>query len=94
MSLMKLKWIGQVLGLCAFAAFTAVCSNDELEDETDDVVEAQQEAAKVAEERPGDTAAIREAGQEVVEEQREAAAEMREELKEKGLDSTATTTRE
>ena len=48
---MKMKWIGQILALSAFAAFTAVCSRDELEDETEDVVEAQREAAKVAEEK-------------------------------------------
>ena len=93
---MKMKWIAQVFALSAFAAVTAVCSDNDLEDEQDDVVEAQQEAAKVAEERPGDTAAIREAGQEVIEEQREAAGEMREELRDRGLDSTAvpSTTRE
>jgi hypothetical protein len=93
---MKMKWIARVFALTAFAAVTAVCSKDDTEDATDDVVEAQQEAAKVAEERPGDTAAIREAGQEVIEEQREAAATMKQELKEKGLDTTAarTTTRE
>jgi hypothetical protein len=91
---MKMKWIGQVLALSAFAAFTAVCSRDELEDETEDVVEAQQEAARVAEENPNDTAAIREAGEEVQDEQVEAAREMRKELKEQGLDSSALTTRE
>jgi hypothetical protein len=91
---MKMKWIAQVFALSAFAAFTAVCSRDELEDETDDVVEAQREAAKVAEEHPNDTAAIREAGQEVVDEQREAAREMRKELKDQKLDSSALTTRE
>src|SRR5688572_13317948 len=72
---MRMKRIAQVFAFTAFAALTAVCSRDELQDETDDVVEAQQEAAKVAEENPDDTAAIREAGQEVVDEQREAARE-------------------
>lgn len=91
---MKTKWVAQIFVLSAFAAFTAVCSRDELEDETDDVVEAQQEAAKVAEERPGDTAAIREAGQEVVDEQKEAAREMRKELRDQGIDSSGLTTRE
>jgi hypothetical protein len=93
---MKMKWAARIFAYTAFAAFTAVCAKDDLEEETDEVVEAQQEAAKVAEENPGDTAAIREAGQEVVEEQREAASEMREELKDKGLDTAATrtTTRE
>jgi hypothetical protein len=91
---MKMKWVAQVFALSAFAAFTAVCSRDELEDETDDVVEAQQEAARVAAESPGDTAAIREAGEEVVDEQREAGRAMRQELKDKGLDSSGLTTRE
>jgi hypothetical protein len=91
---MKMKHVAQVFALSAFAALTAVCGKSDLEEETDDVVEAQQEAAKVAEERPGDTAAIRDAGEEVVEEQREAASEMREELKDKGIDTTRTTTRE
>lgn len=93
---MKMKWVARVFAYTAFAAFTAVCGKDDLEDETDDVVEAQQEAAKVAEENPRDTAAIRDAGEEVIEEQREAASEMRQELKDKGLDTAAqrTTTRE
>ncbi len=82
---MKLKWWGQVLGLCAFGAVTAMCARDDLRDETDDVVEAQQEAARVAEENPQDTAAIREAGEDVIEEQREAAQEMRRELRDAGI---------
>jgi hypothetical protein len=82
---MKLKWWGQVFGLCAFAAVTAMCARDDLEDETEDVVEAQQEAAEVAEENPGDTAAIREAGEEVIDEQREAAQQMQRELRDAGI---------
>jgi hypothetical protein len=93
---MKTKLIAQAFALAAVAALTAVCDKDDLEDETEEVVEAQQEAAKVAEENPGDTAAIREAGKSVEVEQREAASAMREELVEKGVDTTnvRTTTRE
>ncbi len=91
---MKAKWIAQIFALSAVVAISAMCADDELEEETQDVIDAQQEAAKVAEENPHDTAAIRDAGNEVIEEQREAADAMREELREKGLDSTATTTRE
>jgi hypothetical protein len=91
---MKAKWFAQVLALSAIAGVTAMCARDDLEEETQEVIDAQREAAEVAEENPQDTAAIREAGNEVIEEQREAAQEMREELKEKGLDTMATTTRE
>lgn len=91
---MKLKWIAQALVLSAFATVATACAKDDLEEETDEVVEAQQEAAEVAEENPQDTAAIRDAGNQVIEEQREAAGAMREELKEKGLDTVRTTTRE
>jgi hypothetical protein len=92
--IMKAKWFVQVLALSAFAATTAMCAKDDLEEETQEVIDAQEEAADVATENPRDTAAIREAGEDVIEEQREARKEMREELKEKGLDTTATTTRE
>jgi hypothetical protein len=85
---MKAKWILQVFALVALASTTAMCESDDLEDETEEVIDAQQEAAEVAEENPGDTAAIREAGQEVEEEQREAASAMREALEEKGVDTT------
>lgn len=93
---MKMKWLAQAFMLSALTAVTAMCARDDLEEETDEVIEAQQEAADVAAENPQDTAAIREAGNEVIEEQREAAKAMREELKEKGIDTTAarTTTRE
>ncbi len=90
---MKMKWWAQVFALCAFASVTAMCARDDLEEETDEVIEAQEEASRVADENPGDTAAIRDAANEVVEEQREAAAKMREELKDKGLDTLRTTTR-
>ena len=82
---MKLKWWGQIFGLCAVAAGTAMCARDDLQDETDDVIEAQQEAAKVADENPRDTAAIREAGEEVIEEQREAAQQMQRDLRDAGI---------
>lgn len=91
---MKGKWLAQICALSAMAAMTAMCAKDDLEEETQEVIDAQQNAADVAQDRPGDTAAIREAGNDVIEEQREAAKEMKEELKEKGLDTTATTTRE
>lgn len=82
---MKRKWWGQVLGMCALAAITAMCARDDLRDETDDVIEAQQEAARVAEEKPQDTAAIREAGKRVIDEQREAAQQMQRDLRDAGI---------
>jgi hypothetical protein len=90
------KWIAQLLVLTAVAGTTAVCAKDDLEEETQEVIDAQQEASEVADEKPQDTAAIRDAGNQVIEEQREAADAMREELKDKGIDTTAprTTTRE
>jgi hypothetical protein len=84
----------QALALALFAGVTAMCSKDDLEEESQEVIDAQQEAADVAAERPGDTAAIREAGRDVEEEQREAAQKMRQELREKGLDTLQTTTRQ
>jgi hypothetical protein len=90
---MKMRKFAQLLALCAFAVVSAACEKDDLEEETQEVIDAQREAADVAAENPQDTAAIRKAGNEVIEEQREAAEEMREEVKEKGLD-TLTTTRE
>jgi len=87
------KLVLQVLALAGFAATSAMCAKDDLDEETQEVLDAQQEAADVAAERPGDTAAIRKAGQQVEEEQREAAQQLREEVKEKGLDTLATTTR-
>lgn len=87
---MKKKWIAQVIVLTLFAGVTAMCARDELEDETEDVLEAQREAAEVQAEDPTDTAAIRDAAQEVIEEQREAAEALREEVKDKGLDTVPT----
>ena len=84
---MKGKRLAQVFALCAFAATTAMCSNNDLEDETQDVIEEQQEAAKVAEENPQDTAKIREEANEALQEQREAAAALKKEVKAKGLDT-------
>jgi hypothetical protein len=91
---MKAKWFAGVLALSAFAALSAACAKDDLEEESQEVIDAQQEAADVAAKHPQDTAAIRDAGNQVIEEQREAADAMRKELKEKGLDSTASTTHE
>ena len=88
------RMVLQALALAAFAATTAMCARDDLEEESQEVIDAQQEAAKVAEENPQDTAAIRDAGQDVIEEQREAAQKMREELKDKGLDTLTSTTRQ
>lgn len=84
---MTKKW-AQVLAITLFAGTTAMCSKNDLEDETQDVIEEQQEASEAATENPGDTARIREEANEVVQEQREAAAAMREEIKDKGLDTT------
>ena len=91
---MKMKWIAQILAISAIAATTAMCTNNDLEDETEDVIEEQQEAADAAAKNPQDTAKIREEAQEVVEEQREAADAMRKEVKDKGLDTVRTTTRQ
>jgi hypothetical protein len=87
------KMVLQALALAVFAATSAMCAKDDLDEETQEVLDAQKEAADVAAERPGDTAAIRAAGQQVEEEQREAARELREEVKEKGIDTLPTTTR-
>ena len=91
---MNSRKFAMLLALCAFTAVSAACEKDDLEEETQEVIDAQQEAADVAAENPQDTAAIRKAGNEVIEEQREAAKELREEVKDKGLDTLATTTRE
>jgi hypothetical protein len=91
---MNMKLFARALAITALSATLAMCENDDLEDETQDVIDAQQEAVDVADDNPQDTAAIRDAGEEVEEEQREAAAAMREELKEKGLDTLQSTTRE
>ena len=86
---MKMKWIAQTLAKCAAVLVIPACDSDSLEDETEEVVEEQRDAAEVAEENPQDTAAIREAGQKVEEEQREAASAMQREVKRKGLDTAA-----
>jgi hypothetical protein len=67
-----------------------MCAKDDLEEGTDVGVEAQEVAAEVAEVNPPETTAFRKAGEDVIEEQREAAEEMREELGEVGLATTAT----
>ena len=94
---MKKKWFTVYLVLLAFAAVTATCGGDDLEDETQDVIEEQQEAADVAEENPQDTARVRREAQDVIQEQREAAQALRKEVREQGLDTMRpprTTTRE
>jgi uncharacterized protein YcfL len=91
---MKARKFAQLLALCAFAMVGAACEEDDLEEETQEVIDAQQEAADVAAENPQDTAAIRDAGNAVIEEQREAAQELRKEVRDKGLDTLTTTTRE
>jgi hypothetical protein len=92
---MKAKWVTQVFFLCAFAAVTAQCGERDLEDETEDVIEEQQEAAEAAARNPQDTARIRREGEDVEREQREAARKLRREVSEK-LDTNyySTTTRE
>ena len=87
---MNTRRLGQFLLIGALTAGVAVCGKSDLEEEQDDVVEAQQEAAEQAERTPGDTAAIREKGNEVVEEQREAKEALQEELEEKNIPSSTT----
>lgn len=82
---MNLKNLGRIFGLCLVAAATAMCAGDTVEEETQDVIDAQQRAAEIAEDNPQDTAAIRRAGEEVINEQREAARATRKELQERGL---------
>jgi hypothetical protein len=84
---MKMKWIAQALAISATALVIPACDSDSLEDETEEVVEEQRDAAEVAKENPQDTAAIREAAKNVEEEQREAAAALQREVKRKGLDT-------
>jgi hypothetical protein len=86
---MKAKWFAQAAAICAIALVIPGCDSDSLDDETEEVVEEQREAAEVAEENPQDTAAIREAAQKVESEQREAAAAMQREVRRKGLDTAA-----
>jgi hypothetical protein len=86
---MKTKWLAHALAICAIALVMPGCDSDSLDDETEEVVEEQRDAADVARENPQDTAAIREAAQKVEEEQREAASAMKREVRRKGLDTAA-----
>jgi hypothetical protein len=88
------KTIKQALTVSAFAAVTAMCGGDNLEQETQDVIDAQEQASELADEHPTDTAAIRRAGEEVIDEQREAARQLREEVRDKGLDTLTTTSQD
>lgn len=88
------KMLIQVLALSVFAAVTAACGGDTLKEETQDVIDAQEQASEIADEHPRDTASIRRAGEEVINEQREAARAMREEVREEGLDTLRSTTQE
>ena len=85
MRLRQVAWTGLV---ALTAAGLAGCGGNDLEDEMDDVIEEQQEAAERAVETPEDTAAIRREGQDVEQEQREVKEAMRNELKDKGLTSS------
>lgn len=88
---MKKKWLVQVAAFMLMAGTTAMCSESRVESETEDVLEEQREAAKVAEETPFDTARIQREAQDVVEEQRQAAAATRQKVAEEGLDTLSTT---
>ena len=85
---MRLKQFARVTMIALLATGVAYCGGNDLEDEMDDVVEEQQEAADQAAETPMDTAAIRREGQDVEQEQREVKEAMRNELKDKGLTSS------
>ena len=91
---MRKKWLAQVMLFTLLAGATAMCAKDELEDETEDVLQEQREAAEAAAEDPTDTARIRDEANDVIEEQREAADAMRDEVEDRGLDTVRSTTRE
>lgn len=85
-----MRRVGQAVLVLAVAGGVAMCSKKDLKDETNDVVKAQNEAAEQAVETPGDTAAVRQKAEKVIEEQKDVQKAMKQELKEKGIpDSTA-----
>lgn len=87
---MNRNMVGKVLLIAALTGGVAVCGKNDLEDETEDVIEEQQEAAQTAVESPGDTAKIREEARDVEEEQRDVQKAMKEELEDKNIPNTST----
>lgn len=87
---MRRNTIGKVLLVALLTAGVAVCGKKDLEEETEDVLEEQQEAANRAVRTPEDTAAIRREAQDVEEEQKDVQEAMKEELKEKNIPATTT----
>lgn len=85
---MNRNLIGKIALVTALTAGVAVCGKKDLEEETEDVIEEQQEAAQTAVESPGDTAKIREEALEVEEEQKDVQKAMKEELEDKNIPST------
>lgn len=85
---MNTNRIGKILLIAAMTAGAAACGEKDLEDEMEDVIEEQNEAARQAEETPTDTARIRMEAQDVEEEQRDVQDAMQEELKDKGIPTT------
>lgn len=87
---MNRNLIGRVLVIAALTAGVAVCGKKDLEEETEDVLEEQQEAANRAARTPEDTAAIRREAEDVEKEQRDVQEAMRQELKDKNIPNTTT----
>ena len=82
--------IARVVLIMALTGGVAYCGKNDLEDEMEDVIEEQQEAADQATRTPNDTARIRQEAQDVEEEQRDVQDAMQEELKDKGIPATTT----
>ena len=84
------KRLGEALLIAALTAGVAFCGKNDLEDETEDVIEEQQEAVDQAAETPQDTAAIRRESEDVVEEQKDVQDAMKDELEDKNIPATTT----
>lgn len=87
---MKRRKIGEAVLILAMAAGAAMCGRKDLDKETEDVVKAQNEAARQAVETPRDTAKVRDKAEKVIEEQKDVQKAMQEELKEKHIPATTT----
>ena len=85
---MKTSRMAKVVLVVVLASGVAYCGEKDLEDEVEDVLEEQQEAADQAVETPTDTAKIREEGQEVEAAQKDVQEAMKRELEEKGIPTT------
>lgn len=81
-----------VLAAALLVGSIPACGEKDVDEEIDDVLEEQEEAANRAARTPRDTAKIREEAEDVIEEQKDVQDAVRREAEEKDL--PATTTRE